>query len=732
MLELNAIQESDSTLFTNCTPYGTHNCAIVSVKIWKVLTGSHQVDRRPLSVLVQNAETSSKVICSLYIPAQSCGDSGSKYPPASIILTPPCFASLAFEDEHRRKVTLTVLKNDIQQASVVTFTQVQVGLRFSDVVFSLAIERFLAVSSRVVCCGEYLAVPVWNSFCLEDVTQTPNSDYHPQNWIGPGRVIDTTRQFMLLQVLHLESTSSSTLKIGVIDSKSKVLLSRVATKRCAIPGIKRFLFRTESCQSRLEIESWIRSNSRTALIVGQSNLCDFETALDASRIPVYTINCQVHQETLIEEMRSYFDKSIQLVMMLSDFDFTGRIDVDMMSFLKESLINFPKLRIMVGVRTYESVGEEHSLFFDTFIDFSIDSIEHVCEAYRHNVVHSSVCDARVEELRARGYLGALSESRVCVLWDQIGGLDEAKRELRELLQSKLRRGILLFGPPGTGKTMLAKAVATELGSGNATFISVKGPEILSMYIGESEKNIREIFTRAKSAKNSVVVFFDELDSIAPSRGGSRDSGNVMDRVVASLITEIDNLPDSIVLIGATNRPDLLDPSLLRPGRIDRQVYVGIPEDKTSIVKAVAESTYGLNWPDEEIQRFASLFPPPMTGSDVAAVFKKAYTISVKNITDRARRISKVTGVSLRELRDMMEREPMACNHEQVLEYEEEVSKCLDCGMILLRGGLKEQLFKVAVNEDVIKEALKLVSPSVTESDLMSYNLLRDRRATVIG
>ncbi|GAB4819620.1 hypothetical protein N2152v2_006666 [Parachlorella kessleri] len=177
-----------------------------------------------------------------------------------------------------------------------------------------------------------------------------------------------------------------------------------------------------------------------------------------------------------------------------------------------------------------------------------------------------------------------------VKWEDVGGLEDVKRAVLdtvelplkhpELFSGGLRRrsGVLLYGPPGTGKTLLAKAVATECG---INFLSVKGPELINMYVGESERQIREVFARARRAR-PCVVFFDELDSLAPARGKGSDSGGVMDRVVAQLLAEIDGVQGGVgsgdlFVVGATNRPDLLDPALLRPGRLDRLLYVGIAE-----------------------------------------------------------------------------------------------------------------------------------------------------------
>ncbi len=182
-----------------------------------------------------------------------------------------------------------------------------------------------------------------------------------------------------------------------------------------------------------------------------------------------------------------------------------------------------------------------------------------------------------------------------VEWSDIGGLDEVKRELQEAVEWPLRypdlytqldhsmpKGILMHGPSGTGKTMLAKAVATE---SEANFISVKGPELLSKWVGESERGIREIFRRARQAA-PCVIFFDEIDSIAPVRGLGGDS-MVTERVVSQLLTELDgiNSLNGVVTIAATNRSDMIDPALLRPGRFDRIVYVPLP-DKTTRKKII--------------------------------------------------------------------------------------------------------------------------------------------------
>jgi peroxin-6 len=178
-----------------------------------------------------------------------------------------------------------------------------------------------------------------------------------------------------------------------------------------------------------------------------------------------------------------------------------------------------------------------------------------------------------------------------VTWDDVGGLNNVKEAVQETIQLPLERpelfakgmkkrsGILFYGPPGTGKTLLAKAIATEY---SLNFFSVKGPELLNMYIGESEANVRRVFQRARDAR-PCVVFFDELDSVAPKRGNQGDSGGVMDRIVSQLLAELDGMSGGddggggVFVIGATNRPDLLDQALLRPGRFDKMLYLGVSD-----------------------------------------------------------------------------------------------------------------------------------------------------------
>jgi ribosome biogenesis ATPase len=187
-----------------------------------------------------------------------------------------------------------------------------------------------------------------------------------------------------------------------------------------------------------------------------------------------------------------------------------------------------------------------------------------------------------------------------VSWGDIGALASIREELTlsvlepishpekfEALGLPLPAGVLLYGPPGCGKTLLAKAIANESG---ANFISVKGPELLDKYVGESERSVRVVFERARSS-SPCIIFFDELDSLCPKRGSDSGGGGVSERVVNQLLTEMDGLDSrrSVFVIAATNRPELIDPAMLRPGRLDKLLYVPLPspDDRYSILQALS-------------------------------------------------------------------------------------------------------------------------------------------------
>lgn len=257
-----------------------------------------------------------------------------------------------------------------------------------------------------------------------------------------------------------------------------------------------------------------------------------------------------------------------------------------------------------------------------------------------------------------------------VTWRDVGGLASQKDAIMETISLPLthpelfangvrkRSGILFYGPPGTGKTLLAKAIATEF---SLNFFSVKGPELLNMYIGESEANVRRVFQRARDAR-PCVVFFDELDSVAPKRGNQGDSGGVMDRIVSQLLAELDGMSGGsstgedgetsnaggVFVIGATNRPDLLDPALLRPGRFDKMLYLGVADSHDSQVTILEALTRKFTLAREvNLRRVAQKLPFTYTGADLYALCSdamlKAITRKTKAVDDRVAEISRERG-----------------------------------------------------------------------------------------
>ncbi|PVU70139.1 AAA family ATPase [Sulfolobales archaeon SCGC AB-777_K20] len=284
-----------------------------------------------------------------------------------------------------------------------------------------------------------------------------------------------------------------------------------------------------------------------------------------------------------------------------------------------------------------------------------------------------------------------------VRWTDIGGLEDVKEELREIVEYPLKhrdayealgievpKGVLLFGPPGTGKTLLAKAVATESG---ANFIAVRGPEVLSKWVGESEKAIREIFRKARQAA-PTIVFFDEIDAVAPARGMGIDTG-VTERIVNQLLAEMDGIEklENVVVIAATNRPDILDPALLRPGRFDRLIYVP-PPDKQARLEILKVHTRKVALDEDVSLEELAERTEGYTGADLAALVREA---------------------TLRALREAMK----TCGSKAEKE-------CTDqsCKDTKIQECLKGSLIKVGKRH--FDEALRKVRPSVSNEMVQFY------------
>ena len=247
-----------------------------------------------------------------------------------------------------------------------------------------------------------------------------------------------------------------------------------------------------------------------------------------------------------------------------------------------------------------------------------------------------------------------------VSWEDVGGLEDVKLELQETVQYPVEhpemfelfgmepsRGVLFYGPPGCGKTLLAKAIAREC---KANFISVKGPELLTMWFGESESNVRDLFDKARQSA-PCVLFFDELDSIAVKRGNSvGDAGGTSDRVLNQLLTEMDgiNAKKTVFVIGATNRPDIIDPALLRPGRLDQLIYIPLPDEasRLQIFKSgLRRSPLSRRVSLPDLARSTAGF----SGADITEVCQRACKLAVRDLIQRSSVVGKAAAMAGAEI-----------------------------------------------------------------------------------
>jgi len=232
-----------------------------------------------------------------------------------------------------------------------------------------------------------------------------------------------------------------------------------------------------------------------------------------------------------------------------------------------------------------------------------------------------------------------------VSWADIGGLEDVKRDLKELVQYPVEhpekfekfgmspsKGVLFYGPPGCGKTLMAKAVANEC---QANFISVKGPELLTMWFGESEANVRDVFEKARQAA-PCVLFFDELDSIAQQRGGNQgDGGGAADRVMNQLLTEMDGIgaKKNVFIIGATNRPDIIDTALMRPGRLDQLLYIPMPDYDSRL--GILRATLRKSPVSKEVDlAYLSAQTDKFTGADLTEICQSACKLAIREEIER--------------------------------------------------------------------------------------------------
>ncbi|CAO4365223.1 hypothetical protein L5515_014164 [Caenorhabditis briggsae] len=287
-------------------------------------------------------------------------------------------------------------------------------------------------------------------------------------------------------------------------------------------------------------------------------------------------------------------------------------------------------------------------------------------------------------------------------WADIGGLQNVKRELQELVQYPVEhpekylkfgmqpsRGVLFYGPPGCGKTLLAKAIANEC---QANFISIKGPELLTMWFGESEANVRDVFDKARAAA-PCVLFFDELDSIAKARGSGAggDAGGASDRVINQVLTEMDgmNAKKNVFIIGATNRPDIIDPAVLRPGRLDQLIYIPLPDEasRLQILKASLRKT------------------PLSKDLDLTFLAKNTVGFSGADLTEICQRACKLA------IRESIEKE---------IRIEKERQDRLTRGEELMEDDTVDPVPEITRAH--FEEAMKFARRSVTDNDIRKYEM----------
>ncbi|KAJ3125285.1 AAA ATPase cdc48 [Nowakowskiella sp. JEL0407] len=297
-----------------------------------------------------------------------------------------------------------------------------------------------------------------------------------------------------------------------------------------------------------------------------------------------------------------------------------------------------------------------------------------------------------------------------VSWDDIGGLEKVKQELQEMVQYPIEhpekflkfgmnpsKGVLFYGPPGTGKTLLAKAIASEC---QANFISIKGPELLTMWFGESEANVRDVFDKARAAA-PCVLFFDELDSIAKARGSSAgDAGGAGDRVLNQLLTEMDgmNAKKNVFVIGATNRPDHIDPALLRPGRLDQLIYIPLPDEnsRTQILSAALRKS------------------PIAKDVDLAFIAKNTHGFSGADLTEICQRASKLA------IRESIDRD---------IQLEKRRMEARERGEELME---EDEDPVPEITRAHFEEAMKFARRSVSDNDIRKYEMFAQNLQQRLG
>lgn len=444
---------------------------------------------------------------------------------------------------------------------------------------------------------------------------------------GKAYLLDELAGQLRMNLLELDADDFVSDTLTINESKVKANFQLIAVYAPCIVVLKNVDILIKSLEgNELRFIELINSH----LDAAASASSDFPTLLIATSS---TLNCDQINEN------SEFSKLFAQQLHIDDLRYEERLEL--LNAISAKLFDSQRLeRLDLELLAKETNG----LNFSNLINLFKKALQRAAQEDDRPQLTSkhllSVLDLYRSNLKTKNHLPDIPN----VNWSDVGGLIGAKKEIfftiqltlkyGKFLSSKLKRsGLLFYGPPGTGKTLLAKAIATEF---KLNFLSVKGPEIMNMYIGQSEENIRNIFAKAKTVAPSII-FFDELDSIARKRGKNNSSSGVMDRLVSTLLTELDTCNEGdedglkpVFVIGATNRPDLLDPALLRHGRFDKLVFIGLDngkEQRLSILRAITRK-----FSFEEgctLEAIESSCPSNLTGADFYGLCSSAYLNALK-------------------------------------------------------------------------------------------------------
>jgi len=417
------------------------------------------------------------------------------------------------------------------------------------------------------------------------------------------------------------------IEIGVPTKEGRANILKIHTRNMPIePQVKKEYIEKAINKLNNSIKETEKNSKKS--VNGDSELQDMKNRLKILKDFIKNLNDDIEQNKKIFDSLGIEEKEkVKLIIKEGLLDSLasrthGFVGADMAALCKEAAINVIR-RVLPDINLKESQPIDKKI-----LDNDLKILEKDFEEALKLVVPSGMREVLVEIPN--------------INWDDIGGLEEMKRELIEAVEWPLKyperfkqmgirppRGVLLYGPPGTGKTLLAKAVAHE---SDANFILVKGPELLNMWVGESEKGVREIFKKARQVA-PTVIFFDEVDSIA-GRRGKEIGNNVTERMVNTLLTEIDGLEEmkDVVVIAATNRPDILDPALLRPGRFDRILLTPLPDEKSrlKIFEIHTRSMAKANALAKDVDlKVLSSKAQNLVGSDIEGVCREAGMIALR-------------------------------------------------------------------------------------------------------